>query len=135
LTRQIAAAFDQLATDLKAAARQPTIGTTESLLFGDLARLLVVRAARLRSAADDTEDERDRDQARARALAERVAAGYDPAQHTVNEVNDYLAEQDEAERARVLGLEAEDRPEVAETRKQRTGILSGPHGAFHGASF
>jgi hypothetical protein len=35
----------------------------------------------------------------------------------------------------VLGLEAEDRPEVAETRKQRTGILSGPHGAFHGASF
>lgn len=46
---------------------------------------------------------------------------YDPADDNVDEVNAYLEVASEAERRRVLELEA--------AGKERIGILSGPHGA------
>lgn len=44
---------------------------------------------------------------------------FDPADHTVAQVNAYLADADEDERARVLAAEAEGR--------NRRGIVEGPH--------
>lgn len=51
---------------------------------------------------------------------------FDPAFHSVSEVNDYLAEHpDDVER--VLDLEREERSDVPAAKQQRTGILDGPH--------
>ncbi len=44
---------------------------------------------------------------------------FDPSQHTVSEVNDYLATADDAERERVLNAEA------GEGGKNRAGIMTG----------
>jgi hypothetical protein len=129
MTREIADAFDQLAKDLKTLSREPTVGATESQVVGTLARVLITRAARLRSAADDVADAAERQRA-AQAAEQADAEKWDPAEHTVAEVNEYLASASTEEQARVLGLEESDRPEVPEGKKQRTGILSGPHGQF-----
>lgn len=58
------------------------------------------------------------------ALAGAGAApgAYDPAEHSVDEVNDYLAEHPE-DAAAVLEAEA------SEDGKQRKGVLEGPHAA------
>lgn len=50
---------------------------------------------------------------------------FDPAEHTVAQVNAYLADADRGERERVLQAEAEGRA--------RRGILSGPHSDLSGA--
>lgn len=55
-------------------------------------------------------------------------AGYDPAEHTINEVNDHLASASPQERERIIYLERQDRSGVPENKKMRTGILSGPFG-------
>ena len=47
------------------------------------------------------------------------AGPFDPAEHTVAQVNAYLADADEDERARVLAAEADGRA--------RRGIVEGPH--------
>jgi|GEM_PF-6941632 len=129
MKREIADAFDELAGDFKRQAREVTVGATESVIAGSLARIFTTRAARLRSAADDADDAAERRRAEEAERAKRPPL-YDPAEHTVNEVNDHLATVSEEEKVRVLGLEAQDRPEVPEGKKQRTGILSGPHGQF-----
>jgi len=49
---------------------------------------------------------------------------FDPAEHTVAQVNAYLADADRGERERVLQAEAEGRA--------RRGVLSGPHSALSG---
>ncbi|WP_182704177.1 hypothetical protein [Thermomonospora cellulosilytica] len=50
---------------------------------------------------------------------------YDPADHTVDEVNAYLADVDLAERERIIQAEAEG--------KARRGIISGPYSDLSGA--
>lgn len=54
-------------------------------------------------------------QAQAEAEAAAKAAEYDPADHTISEVEAYLEEADDAERARVIAAE--------EAGKQRKGVL------------
>lgn len=49
-----------------------------------------------------------------------MAETYNPADHTVDEVNAYLADADDTERQRVLDAEAG-------AEKPRTGITEGPH--------
>lgn len=49
---------------------------------------------------------------------------FDPAEHTVAQVNAYLADADRGERERVLQAEAEGRA--------RRGVLSGPHSDLSG---
>jgi hypothetical protein len=129
MQREIADAFDQLASDFMVAGREPTAGATESHLAGVIARTLTIRAARLRAAADDAEFTDAQRRAQADAIAERTGS-FDPADYSVARVNEHLRTADEAEAARVLALEAEDRPDVPDGRKQRVGILSGPHGAY-----
>ena len=126
---EIADTLDELANDLRATTREPTTGATQSAVFGDLARLLIVRAARLRAAAETVEFSDAQHRAKAQAIAE-LAGPYDPAEHTGAEVNAHLRTADAAETARVLALEADDRPDVPDGRKQRSTILSGPHAAY-----
>jgi hypothetical protein len=64
------------------------------------------------------------DQLRAAQDAEGVitpgsAGTFDPRQHTVSEVNDYLADQSDAEKARVIDAER--------SSQGRNGIVDGPH--------
>lgn len=51
-----------------------------------------------------------------------MAESYNPADHTVDEVNAYLKDADDTERQRVLDAEAG-------AEKPRTGITEGPHAA------
>lgn len=133
----VADVLDELAGDFKGVAREATTGATESQVLGSLARTFVKRAALLREAATNEADAEERRQAAAAAVAEREAAEraaageaptYDPAEHSLNEVNDYLRGASPEERARVLGLEKEDRPDVPAAKKQRAGVLGGPFG-------
>lgn len=133
MAHQIADVLDELAGDFKSTSRAPTTGATESHILGTLAQTFVKRAALLRRDAQDAADAEERRRAAAEAEAERTRAagqpaGYDPAEHTINEVNDHLRAASPEERARVLDLESQDRPEVPDSKKQRTGILAGPFG-------
>ena len=53
--RDTADGFDLFADMLKDRTRQPTTGATESRVFGDVATILIMCAARLRSDADNAE--------------------------------------------------------------------------------
>lgn len=53
-------------------------------------------------------------------------AAYDPAFHTIDEVNEHLDEHPD-QVAAVLAVEARRRPEVPESKQRRTGILAGRH--------
>jgi hypothetical protein len=138
----VADVLDELAADFKAASREPTTGATESQILGSLSRTFVKRAALLREAAAAAADAEERRQAAEQAAAQRTAAEqaaagdtpptpeplFDPAEHGVNEVNDHLRDASPEERARVLEVEKQDRPDVPASKKQRAGILGGPFG-------
>lgn len=51
---------------------------------------------------------------------------FDPAFHTIAEVNDYLTEHPE-DATRVFDLEREQRPDVPTAKQRRAGVLDGPH--------
>jgi hypothetical protein len=51
--------------------------------------------------------------------------GYNPDEHTVDEVNAYLADADDTERQRVLSVEADG--------QNRKGIMEGPHAPTDGS--
>lgn len=129
----VADVLDELAGDFKRVAREPTTGSTESSLLGSLARTFVQRAAILRenvAAAADAEDNRKAAEAATQQPpASDQPPAWDPAEHSVNEVNDHLRDASPEERDRVLQLEASDRPEVPAAKKKRAGILvTGPFG-------
>lgn len=52
---------------------------------------------------------------------------FDPAFHSLGEVNTYLDEHPE-DVARVLDMERQQRRDVPAAKQQRTGVLDGPHG-------
>ena len=131
----MAEVLDQLADRLKRKARSETTGATEMQILNSIAKECTDLAAQMR---DDAEQQRivaeradaDRRAAEQRAEQEKAAAGldetFDPADHTSQEVNNHLEKATGQERARVLELETQDRPDVPSNRKQRTGILNGP---------
>lgn len=58
---------------------------------------------------------------------------FDPAYHSVSEVNAYLDEHPD-DTGRVLEIEREERTEVPAAKQQRTGVLTGPHGDNDGST-
>jgi hypothetical protein len=67
----------------------------------------------------------DRDPEHVEGLLPTAGGPFDPSEHTVQQVNDYLAGAEQAERERVLQAEAAGRA--------RRGITSGPHADQSGA--
>src|SRR4051812_23787314 len=130
-TRDTADALDLLADNCMVVTRDATVGSTMVELFGRLARTLVVTAAQLRTAADSSDDDSARRQAALTASRAIASSSFDPAAHSVAEVNEHLADAPPEEQARVLAIESQDRPDVPDGKKQRAGGLAGPHAAVH----
>lgn len=109
------------ATDNEVRALLTSAGEHYAPVEGETRDSLIARVEVLRQHAESPGD----------PLAELMApVTWDPADHTVAEVNDYLTHASEPEKQRVLDLEAKVRKELPDNKQRRDGILNGPHAEF-----
>jgi hypothetical protein len=83
---------------------------------------LVAKKGKKAAAKEEEKQEEEAPAEEAPEVPAEEEGGFDPAEHTVAEVKEYLAEADDAERDRVLGLESK-------SESPRAGVLKLGEGA------